>query len=128
MTCNVKPVGHHLVIQPIEYENETDSGIIIAVAGSHQEKLEMATRMLGQVVAVGAQCWKAHAVALDGYPEEVLAPWAAVGDMVMYGRHAGKFIKDPITGTEYYLIQDEDVKAVLPPQDEWTLDQTEIIG
>lgn len=128
MTCNVKPVGHHLVVEPIEFENETESGIIIAVEGSHQEKLEKATRMLGRVVAIGPQAFKAHAAALEGWPAEVQADWCKVDDMIMYARHAGKFIKDPIEGTEYYLIHDEDVKAVLPPLSEWKLDQTEIVA
>lgn len=36
-------------------------------------------------------------------------PWCDVGDYVAYARHAGKFVKDPETGEEVLVINDEDV-------------------
>ena len=36
-------------------------------------------------------------------------PWCDVGDYVAYARHAGKFVKDPETGEDILVINDEDV-------------------
>jgi co-chaperonin GroES (HSP10) len=35
--------------------------------------------------------------------------WCAVGDHIAYARHAGKFVKDPDTGEDVLVINDEDV-------------------
>lgn len=36
-------------------------------------------------------------------------PWCDVGDYIAYARHAGKFVKDPDTGEDILVINDEDV-------------------
>lgn len=36
-------------------------------------------------------------------------PWCAVGDRVAYARHAGKFVKDPDTGEDILVVNDEDI-------------------
>lgn len=36
-------------------------------------------------------------------------PWCNVGDYIAYARHAGKFVKDPDTGEDILVINDEDV-------------------
>jgi co-chaperonin GroES (HSP10) len=124
---SIKPAGHHLVVAPVEVENETKSGIIVVVKGSMLERLEKAGRMIGEVLAIGPQCWLAHAAALEHYAEpESLGPWAKVGEMVIYSKHAGKFIFDPISGDEVYLIHDEDVLATLPPQADWKVDVADL--
>jgi len=118
MPTSIRPCGHNVVVQPVTLKTETDSGIILVTEGSQKEKLEMAGRMLGVLVAVGPQAWWAHSVAL----EQEYEPWAHVGDTVFYSRHAGKFMFDPISKKEMYVLHDEDILAVLPPQDEWELD------
>jgi co-chaperonin GroES (HSP10) len=37
--------------------------------------------------------------------------WCKVGDYIAYARHAGKFVKDPDTGENILVINDEDVVA-----------------
>jgi len=117
-----------LVVKPVEVDNETASGIIVVVKGSQMERLEKAGRMIGEVVAIGPQCWKAHAAALVGIADNdsVTADWAIKGEMVLYSKHAGKFVFDPISGDEYYIIHDEDVLAVLPPQKDWKVDLADL--
>lgn len=124
---SIRPAGHHVVVKPLEVVNETPSGIIVTVKGSQLEKLEKAGRMIGEIMAVGPQCWKAHAAALgEGWDAEVTADWALKGEMVLYSKHAGKFVFDPISGAEYYIIHDEDVLAVLPPQADWKVDVADL--
>jgi len=130
---SIKPCGHHLVIKPIELPKESKGGILLNFEGSQYEKLEKASRMIGVILAVGPQCWFAHASALMDYVLETetekaaLEPWAATGQTVLYSRHAGKFVFDPMSGDELYVIHDEDVLAILPPQSEWTADLLSIV-
>ncbi len=165
----IRPVGHHLVIAPITLPEKSKGGIIIKHAGTNWDRLQKASRMLGTVLAVGPQCWSAHAAALAEYSDahedgsepfgsqaEMLKPWAKVGDLVFYNRHAGKFMFDPVirrdaapvddtkeTVSEFgafksteeiqselielYVINDDDVIAVLPPMEEWTVDALDVM-
>lgn len=36
-------------------------------------------------------------------------PWCDVGDYIAYARHAGKFVKDPDTGDDILVLNDEDI-------------------
>ena len=126
----IRPVGHKILIKPLEWEAKTDWGFqITSTEDSDSAKIEKAGRMVGTIAAVGPQAWVAHAVGLvDHAPlfkDEVLDDWAAIGDTVMYSRYAGKEIYDPETGEEYYLLNDEDVLAVMPPPSEWKFKPTE---
>lgn len=130
---SINPCGHHLVVEPVKLPEKSRGGIILRTDGSMQEKLDRAGRMIGVILATGPQCWKAHVAALDHLLTEfdkARAPWAKVGDTVLYSRHAGKFVFDPMDveadKRELYLIHDDDVLAKLPPQSEWSLDYNDI--
>ena len=145
---SIKPAGHKLVIEPIELPEKTEGGIIIKHEGTMWAKLEAAGRMIGTVLAIGPQAWKAHAAGLVSLDEagfgndELLDDWCEVGDVVLYSRHAGKFIFDPMfkeqNQTEFglskpklkelYVIQDDDVQAVLPPYEDWKVSILDLIG
>ena len=134
MQTSIKPCGHHLVVQPIELPEKSAGGIIVKLEGTSFAKLENAARMLGTVLAIGPQCWKAHAANLLTIGESdsaMLADWAKVGDVVMYSRHAGKYMFDPMDDKELkrelYLIHDEDVMAVLPQEENWKRSITDIV-
>jgi hypothetical protein len=58
--------------------------------------------------------------------------------LIFYSRHAGKFMFDPIIRKEtvidgqsdlkeLYVINDDDVIAVLPPMAEWTVDALDVM-
>lgn len=128
MTTAIKPCGHNLVVEPLKLPEKSKGGIIITHAGTMFEKLEKAGRMVGVIKAIGPQCWAAHAAPLldlfigdpkSRHKDPMLQPWAKEGDTVLYSRHAGKFIFDPVSTVEMYIIHDEDVLAVLPPREEW---------
>lgn len=131
---SIVPCGHHLVVEPVKLPEKSKGGIILTIEGSETERLEKAGRMIGTILAVGPQCWKAHAAALDhmlrGPKDPAGRAWAQVGDTVLYSRHAGKYVFDPMdpedTKRELYLIHDDDVLATLPPQSEWSLEYSEI--
>lgn len=132
-TTSIVPCGHHLVVEPIKLPEKSKGGIILTIEGSESEKLEKGGRMIGTILAIGPQCWKAHAAALDHILDSrspARDAWAAVGDTVLYARHAGKFCFDPTddaaTKRDLYLIHDDDVLAKLPPQSEWSLEYNDI--
>ena len=132
MKTAIKPCGHHLVVAPIELPKESKGGILLNFEGSQYEKLERASRMIGVILELGPQCWAAHAAALAGLEDSAERPgmmdkWANKGDTVLYSRHAGKYVFDPMTGDELYVIHDEDVLAVLPPQKKWKTDLLDLI-
>ena len=96
--------------------------------GSQLEAMEKTGRYIGTVLAIGPQAYVAHASALFDYAVAndvdpgVLEPWCEVGEMVVYQRNAGKFVWDPMSGEELYVIHDEDVIAAIPPEEEWEHD------
>ena len=51
--------------------------------------------------------------------------WAEVGETVLYSRYAGRELYDPLTGQEFYVINDEDIICGLPAQEEWKYNPTE---
>ena len=126
----IKPAGHHILVAPLEWEEETEWGFALTAHDTTETaRLEKAGRMYGTLVAVGPQAWKAHAAGLmkgDAlFENSIYADWAAVGDTIMYSRYAGKNIYDPESGQELYLIHDEDILAVLPPKEKWVYDPAE---
>ncbi len=87
----IKPLGARVVIQPIEEENRTDSGLYIPDTAKEKPQT-------GQVVAVG-----------EGTEEITIT--VKEGDKVLFPKYTGTEIK---LGGETYMIMDfEKVLAVL---------------
>ena len=82
---NIKPTGHHVIIEPDEVEETTESGIVIATDSTTIAREQAATTR-GTIVAVGPTAWADPG--LGG------KPWAKVGDYVYYTRHVSKTITD----------------------------------
>lgn len=100
---NVK--GYRVLVKPKEVETETESGIIVTIQGSQEEKLEKAGQQFGTVVGIGSDCWSG-----DTFRE----PWCNVGDTVLFSRHAGRFVYDPASeDDEYMIMNDTDILAVV---------------
>lgn len=101
----LKPKAIGLLVRPDKLE-ETDPVFAAAKkAGLHfaeltETKREQAGVDKGVVVAVGSQAFKAF----GGEQED----WCQVGDYIAYARYAGKYVKDPETGNELLVINDED--------------------
>lgn len=91
---NFKPTSGYLLIEPLEKEVKTSSGIYLPETSS--EKPQM-----GKVLAIGGKIYT------DGH--EVESP-AKVDDTVMYKKWGGnEFKKD---GKEYLFVKFDDVLAV----------------
>lgn len=100
----LKAVGHRVMVKPREVKKTTASGIAIVL----DEKIEKSATVIGTVVGVGPDAWKT--MYITGTASE---PWAKVGDEVYYAKYAGKWVIDEDTQTEYLIINDEDITAVI---------------
>ena len=92
----IQPLGDRVVLQPVEAEEKTESGIFIP--DTAQEKQQK-----GKIVAVGK-----GRVSDDGEtrPLEV-----KVDDQVLYGRYSGTEVK--VKGEDYLIVREEDILAIL---------------
>ena len=96
MPMKLQPLGDRVLIEPMEAEDKTESGIYIPdTAKEKQQK--------GRIVAVGK-----GRVQEDGklVPLEV-----KVEDKVIYGRYSGTEIK--IQGTEFLILKEEDILGII---------------
>ena len=90
----LNPQGWRVLVQPIEIEEKTKGGIIVATGeAADRERLANTT---GTVIAIGADC--------NG--------WCKPGDRIVFGKYSGLMYvgKD---GKKYRIINDEDVVATL---------------
>ena len=93
---NIRPLHDRIIVERIEEETMTASGIIIP--DSAKEK-----PMQGDVIAVGK-----GKVTEDG---KVLPLDVKVGDKVLFGKYSGTEIK--IEGKEYLMMREDDVLGVV---------------
>jgi chaperonin GroES len=87
----IKPLADRILVQPIEVESKTASGIIIPDAAKEKS-------MKGNVMAVGA-----------GTKDEKME--IKVGDTVLYGKYAGVEIK--VDDAEFLMMRQSDILAIL---------------
>lgn len=92
----LKPLGDRLVIEPVEKEEKTASGIVLP--DSAKEKPQE-----GRVVAVGN-----GKVADNG---ERVALDVKEGDKIIFSKYAGTEVK--YDGKEYLILRQDDVLAVV---------------
>jgi chaperonin GroES len=92
----IKPLGDRVIIELVEKEEKTASGIVLP--DSAQEKPQE-----GKVVAVGSGrvTEKGEKIALE----------VAEGDHVIYSKFAGTEVK--YEGTEYLVLRESDILAVI---------------
>ena len=91
----LQPLGDHVIVQALESEEKTASGIVIP--DSAQEK-----PIQGKVIAVGTGRYE------DGkkIPLEVKA-----GEKVIYSKYGGTDVK--IDGEEYLILSERDILAIV---------------
>ncbi|WP_044893076.1 co-chaperone GroES [Bacillus alveayuensis] len=92
----LKPLGDRVVIELIETEEKTASGIVLP--DTAKEKPQE-----GKVVAVGT------GRVLDS--GERVAPEVAVGDRIIFSKYAGTEVK--YDGKEYLILRESDILAVI---------------
>ena len=93
---NIRPLHDRIIVERLEEETTTASGIIIP--DSAKEK-----PMQGDVIAVGK-----GKVTEDG---KVLPLDVKVGDKVLFGKYSGTEIK--LEGKEYLMMREDDVLGVV---------------
>jgi chaperonin GroES len=93
---NIRPLHDRIIVERLEEETTTASGIIIP--DSAKEK-----PVQGNVIAVGK-----GKVTEDG---KVLPLDVKVGDKVLFGKYSGTEVK--IEGNEYLMMREDDVLGVL---------------
>jgi chaperonin GroES len=93
---NIRPLHDRIIVERLEKEAKTASGIIIP--DSAKEK-----PVQGNVVAVGK-----GKVTEDG---KVLPLDVKVGDKVLFGKYSGTEVK--IEGSEYLMMREDDVLGVV---------------
>ena len=91
MKLNIKPLADRVLVEPIEAETKTASGIIIP--DNAKEKPQK-----GKVMAVG-----------KGTKENPMT--VKVGDSVLYGKYSGTELK--LDGKDYLIMRESDILAIV---------------
>jgi chaperonin GroES len=91
MALNIKPLADRVLVEPMEAETKTASGIIIP--DNAKEKPQK-----GNVVAVG-----------NGTKKVPLT--VKVGDTVLYGKYGGTELK--LEGKDYLMMRESDILAII---------------
>ena len=93
---NLKPLGDRLVVQALEGEDQTSTGIYLPETA--KEKPQQ-----GEVVAAGpgARDEDGKRIAMD----------VSVGDIVLYAKYSGTNIK--LETNEYLILKESDVLALV---------------
>ena len=88
---NIKPLADRVLVEPLEAETKTASGIIIP--DTAKEKPQK-----GSIVAVGPGT-KENPVTVN------------VGDSVLYGKYSGTELK--LEGKDYLIMRESDILAIV---------------
>ena len=91
MKLNIKPLADRVLLEPMEAETKTASGIIIP--DNAKEKPQKAT-----VVAVGS-----------GTKDNPMT--VKVGNTVLYGKYSGTELK--FEGKDYLIMSEKDILAII---------------
>jgi co-chaperonin GroES (HSP10) len=97
--AGIRPVGHVILVLPLEVDVKSAGGIIMATAG--QTRREEMGQTEATVVSLGNTAYADQAEA-----------WCQPGDRVVFARYAGTE-RAGSDGKMYRLINDLDVKGVL---------------
>jgi chaperonin GroES len=96
MSLNLKPLGDRLVVEPLEQEERTASGIVLPETA--KEKPQKGTVL---AIGPGARDDKGQRIALD----------AQVGDIVLFAKYGGTEIK--VDGKKLLILKESDVLAIV---------------
>ncbi len=92
----LRPLGDRVVVEPIEKETTTPSGIVLPETAKEKPQE-------GKVIAVGpgARNDKGERLALD----------VKVDDIVLYAKYSGTEVK--LNGSKYLILRENDILAVV---------------
>jgi co-chaperonin GroES (HSP10) len=100
----LEPTGYRILIFIPPQPEATHGGIIKT---EERRRAEQTASMIGQVVALGPDCYKDSKRFPDG------RPWCAPGDFVLMKAYAGISFRRAGCPFEYRLINDDTVEAVI---------------
>ena len=92
----IQPLGDRVLVEPLEAEEKTNSGIIIPDTAKEKQQR-------GKVVAIG-----------KGRVDEngkVTPLEVKVSDQVLFGRYTGTEVK--VGGSDYLIIKEDDILAII---------------
>jgi chaperonin GroES len=92
MALKIQPLADRVLVEPMEAETTTASGIIIP--DNAKEKPQK-----GKIIAIGS-----------GKKDEPLT--VKVGDTVLYGKYSGTELK--LEGKDYLMMRESDILAIIP--------------
>jgi co-chaperonin GroES (HSP10) len=95
----INPVGNRILLLPIEVQQTSASGIILATEETSAR--EQMANTTGVVVAMGDECF-----------DDEVKPWCAVGDKIIFAKYAGLLYLGR-NGKSYRMINDKDVTGYL---------------
>ena len=101
MAINLKPLGDRVVVEPIEQEEMTPSGIVLPETAKEKPQR-------GNIVATGPG---ARDEAGKRLPLDV-----SVGDVVLYAKYAGTEFK--VDGKKLLILKESDLLAIVDSADE----------
>jgi chaperonin GroES len=93
---NLKPLGDRLIVEPIEQEDMTASGIVLPATAKEKP-------MQGKVLAIGP-----GALTEDG---SRLVMDVSMGDTVLFTKYGGTEVK--IENKKYLILKETDVLAIV---------------
>jgi chaperonin GroES len=96
MAFNLKPLGNRVVVEPVEQEEVTASGIVLPETAKEKPQK-------GLVLAVGPgdRDDKGNRIAMD----------VALNDTVLFAKYGGTEIK--IDGKKYLILRESDILAIV---------------
>jgi chaperonin GroES len=96
MAFNLKPLGNRVVVEPLEQEEVTASGIVLPETAKEKPQK-------GTVLAVGPgdRDDKGNRIAMD----------VALNDTVLFAKYGGTEIK--IDGKKYLILRETDILAIV---------------
>ena len=101
MTINLKPLGDRVVVEPIEQDEMTASGLVLPETA--KEKPQKGTIL---AAGPGARDEEGKRVALD----------VAVGDTVLFAKYAGTEFK--VDGKKLLILKESDLLAIVEAGEE----------
>lgn len=108
VTLPLTPVGWRILVRPYEPKKTWgDSDLLIANEALESEEL---LTCVGQIVAMGDQCFKA--VTRSGIELANMELKPKVGDWIMYGTYGGQKLMTK-SGTKYLVMNDDGIMGIV---------------
>lgn len=98
----LKPLLYRLIVELDPINKFAEGSTLITKPTSLLDREEQ-SRCRGRIVAKGPYAFSNHPL---GQPR--------VGDFILFAQFAGDFVKDSATGKDYRVIDDLEVKAIIP--------------